>query len=157
MLKTGLAFSLMMAVSVPALSQNCEKGRVYVAHDDPDGVYQLVTGEGVASFPVTISRLVNGKALWSVKGDFGCSNGVVVCFLSVPTNEEKDVSVPAEFLRAEKGDQYLIFAHLQQTIFNRYRWGETFSLKAVWHGPKPLDEEAQMTVIPSIFRYKGCK
>jgi hypothetical protein len=128
--------------------------RLYSALNDPDQTFQFLTG--AAGGTVQFSGYRNGKLAWVAFGEFGCSNGVVICGIVLPMKDGEKISIGYEDFSTPARERYVVFSHLRETVFRREFYGSGGAgLKIeLQNGFQPADNDV---LIPhNVFRYAHC-
>ncbi|RWE07650.1 MAG: hypothetical protein EOS23_26360 [Mesorhizobium sp.] len=129
--------------------------QVYSALDGEYQKFQFLTG--TAGGTVQFSEYRNGKLAWTAAGEFGCSNGVVICGIDLTVKAGEAISVGYEEFRTLDGEQYIVFSHLRETAFRRELngvGGEGLKVE-LKNGFKPTADDVLIPV--NVYRYSNCK
>jgi len=118
----------------------------------------------VAYYPDGISSTSNivfegwegARIEWRVRATVECSNGIVICGLSIPTVDGRFIETADAEEVGSGSKRYLVFASLQQTTAREQMYGANpVAIAAEWFVKKPIDPPA--IVLPSKYRLVGCQ
>lgn len=66
---------------------------------------------------IRFERWEGQRLIWEIDGQILCSNGVVMCGLSVPLSNGQTLEAEFEEIASGVGPEYLVFAHLAQITY----------------------------------------
>lgn len=129
--------------------------QVYSALDGEYQKFEFLTG--IVGGAVQFSEYRKGKLAWIVAGEFGCSNGVVICGIDLPVKAGEAISVGYEEFRTPDGEQYIVFSQLREKAYRREFYGvggEGLKVE-LKNGFKPSADDVLIPV--NVYRYSNCK
>lgn len=154
-MKSRILAGCLLAFSYTSSALACENGELYVGQKNSASEGYSLTTRFSTSGPFIFEKWQGKTHIWTVEGEFGCSNGVPICGLLLGDNEE-GIDILVESLEASNGERFYIFTHLSQTLHSKYRWNEAYEVKATWHVERAAQEDQQV-ILPNIFRFESCR
>lgn len=150
-----------MPLSVLSASAvECEPGNEIWAHEK-DGLTTVVyePDPPSPSGRVVFEGWKGDQIQWRVVGTSACSNGVVVCGLSVPLSNGEEVHAPITEVYDGDKPAFMVFADLMQTTFRAQTYDPSLpEIVAEWFVPKPArDGDQWPVVLPSYYKLIGCQ
>ncbi|RWA97448.1 hypothetical protein [Mesorhizobium sp.] len=133
---------------------DCPSGKEIWAGDSDGKNVVAYYPDGISSTSDIVFEGWEGKKIgWRVRATVECSNGIVICGLSIPTVDGRFIEA-ADAEEVGSGEKrFLVFASLQQTTAREQMFG--IEIAAQWFGKKPTDAPA--IVLPSQFGLVGCQ
>ncbi|MDY8108045.1 hypothetical protein U0C82_02630 [Fulvimarina sp. 2208YS6-2-32] len=100
----------------------------------------------------------NGTTMqWKATTDYGCSNGISACYITVPMARADDIT--GQVLYIEENGQYPYLA--MPEVWHQVAWIQVHqmsepSVKAGWFDPAISREDRPMIKIPPHMKAAGC-
>ncbi|WP_279482288.1 hypothetical protein [Aureimonas sp. SK2] len=145
------AAAIMLSLTAAA-AETCEgQGMVWSGKQGKNEV-RLYTPPSSPAGTYIFEGMTGGKPSWRVEADYACSNGDVICSLSIPLlGERSSLDVDEESIYEGGSPKYLIFANLSQHVAYAQRSGGAVQIKR-------YDKKAsgETVALPNSYAFKGC-
>jgi hypothetical protein len=134
-------------------------GEVWARSDGPLEI-RASKGPGAAgSGGYVFEGRLAGAPVWRVTADYGCSNGIPFCSVSVPMSSGDPVDAPETVVGEPGRPEYVVFADLSLNI----RYAQLHSADAPVVKAEVVDAQAlaklggrEAIMLPDYFEFAGC-
>lgn len=150
-----------MLLPTIASAQQCSDGRTLFVGDAIEGrdtktIAYFPEGRNLGA-PLTFEGWQGKTMLWRVTGTFTCSNGVVICGVSIPLSDGETIEADETAIREGDETRYMVLSTLLQSSYLRQRGEPATTINAEWKGAQPgADPDDPSILLPSVWKAEGC-
>ncbi|UHD47647.1 hypothetical protein LUX29_11015 [Aureimonas altamirensis] len=164
LIKSALAAACLFSTTVAQASICGDRVEMWQIVEDDTRYVTYRPNESMSYGPVIFESYSQSGLSWRIQGVYGCSNGIVVCSISIPTNGEP-IEASETVIYEGEVPQYLVYADLlQSSAYRQIQAQET--IRAEIFSDQPASGMNPQTVepaageplrIPSYYRFAGCR
>lgn len=161
MLKHVVAGLAWLASNLAAAAVECEPGSsIWTSRGDSTVAVYFPEGLSIGRKSLVFEGWTGSRITWRIVANTGCSNGVVFCFVTVPTTKGDGHEIEAPITEVTEGKrwEYLVFGHLAQATYRFQNYDVEYpELAAQWFISKPEGHEDRAIYLPSFYKFTGCQ